>query len=123
MLFFSLGLHRAVIRAFAVSLQAHPAGTWTIGPGMVEPVLQLFQLMLATGVRLALPVMAAMVLIDIALALLSRVNSQLQLVFLAFPAKILASLLLIAWILRIIPSIFGDLAQKVLDVVQQAVIG
>jgi flagellar biosynthetic protein FliR len=123
LLFFSMGLHRAVIRAFAVSLQAHPAGAWTIGPGMVEPVLRLFQLMLSTGVRLALPVLAAMVLIDIALALLSRVNSQLQLVFLAFPAKILASLLLIAWILRIIPSIFGDLAQKILDVVQQAVIG
>jgi flagellar biosynthetic protein FliR len=123
LLFFSLGLHHAVIRAFAVSLRAHPAGTWTIGPGIIEPVVRLFQLMLSSGVRLALPVLAAMLLIDIALALIGRVNNHLQLVFLAFPAKMLASLLLIAWILRIMPRVFGELAMHVLEVVRQAVGG
>lgn len=121
LLFFTLGLHRAVISAFAVSLHTHPAGTWTIGPGIIEPVLQLFQAMLSAGVRLALPVLASMLLIDVSLALIGRVSSQLQLLFLAFPAKMLGSLLLIAWVLRLVPSVFSGLAQQVLRVVQQAV--
>ena len=66
LLFFALGLHHAVIRAFATSLQTHPAGSWALGPGIIEPVIRLFQVMLSTGLRLAMPVIVSMVLIDIA---------------------------------------------------------
>ena len=50
--------------------------------------------------RLALPVVALLMLVDLALALLGRLNAQLQLLTLAFPAKMLAALLLLAWMLR-----------------------
>src|SRR5277367_276563 len=85
LLFFALGLHRAVIRAFATSLQTHPAGSWALGPGIIEPVIRLFQVMFSTGMRLALPVVVSLALIDLALALVGRVNAQLQLLHLAFP--------------------------------------
>jgi flagellar biosynthetic protein FliR len=121
LLFFALGLHHAVIRAFAASLQAHPAGSWALGPGIIEPVIRLFQVMLSTGLRLALPIIVSMVLIDIALALIGRVNSQLQLLHLAFPVKLAGSLLLVAWIVIAIPSVFSELAAHVLDVLRQAI--
>ena len=110
LLFFAMELHHAVIRAFASSLQTHPAGSWVLGPGIIEPVIRLFQVMLTTGLRLALPVIVSMVLIDIALALIGRVNSHLQLLHLAFPVKLLGSLILVAWIVVTVPSVFGELA-------------
>jgi flagellar biosynthetic protein FliR len=121
LLFFSTGLHRSVIQAFAASLQAHPAGTWNLGPNVIEPVIRLFQVMLSTGLRLALPVLASMTMIDLALALIGRVSSHLQLIFLAFPVKMLASLLMIGWILIVLPSIFDELSLRVLSEVRRLI--
>jgi flagellar biosynthetic protein FliR len=121
LLFFSMGVHHAVIRAFAASLRTHPAGSWTLGPGIIELVVRLFQVMLSTGLRLALPVVVSMVLIDIALALIGRVNAQLQLLHLAFPVKLAGSLVLVAWIIVAIPSVFGELVAHVLNVLRLAI--
>jgi len=121
LLFFTLGLHHAVIRAFAASLQTHPAGSWVLGTGIVEPVIRLFQVMFSTGLRLALPVVVSLALIDVALALIGRVNSQLQLLHLAFPIKLLGSLVLMVWIVIAIPSVFSELANHVLNVLRLAI--
>jgi flagellar biosynthetic protein FliR len=121
LLFFTMGLHHAVIRAFAASLQTHPAGTWALGPGFIEPVIRLFQVMLSTGLRLALPVIVSMVLIDVALALIGRVNSHIQLLHLAFPVKLAGSLILVAWIIVTVPSVFSELATHVLNVLRSAI--
>jgi flagellar biosynthesis protein FliR len=105
LLFFALGLHREFLRAFALSLESHPPGTLTPGPGLIEPAIHLSSQMLVTGLRLALPVIAALALVDLSLALLGRLNSQLQLVLLAFPAKMLVGLLLIALTLAALPGL------------------
>ena len=120
LLLFTTGLHLEIVRAFALSLQVHPAGTWSLGPGMIPVMLTLFQAMLSAGVRLALPVMASLVLIDLALAMAGRITSHLQLVLLAFPLKMLASLLLIAWLLRFLPSIFVELSTRSLNTIRLA---
>jgi flagellar biosynthetic protein FliR len=121
LLFFAMGLHRSVIRAFAASLLAHPAGSWAMGQGIIDPVIQLFEDMFSTGLQLALPVIVSMVLIDISLALIGRVNGHLQLLHLAFPVKLGASLLLVAWIVITIPSVFGEFAAHILDVLRAAI--
>jgi len=121
LLFFALGLHHAVIRAFAASLQTHPAGSWALGPGIIEPVIRLFQVMFSTGLRLALPVVVSLALVDLALALVGRVNSQLQLLHLAFPIKLLGSLVLMVWIVIAIPSVFNEFATHVLNVLRLAI--
>ena len=45
--------------------------------------------MFSTGLRLALPMVAILVMVDISLALLGRVNAQLQLLTIAFPVKMI----------------------------------
>jgi flagellar biosynthetic protein FliR len=51
--------------------------------------------MFTFGLRLAMPVIGLMLLMDIALALLGRMQQQLQLLSLAFPAKMLAALVVL----------------------------
>jgi flagellar biosynthetic protein FliR len=60
-------------------------------------------------VRLALPVVALLVMVDVALALLGRINAQLQLLSLAFPAKMLIALILLSWMSAMFPRILGEI--------------
>jgi len=106
MLFFTLGMDRDVIRILARSLTAHPPGTFVLTRPMAEQVLRLGTDVFATGLRLAMPVVALLALVDIALALLGRINAQLQLLTIAFPVKMLAALLLFAWIAALYPTIY-----------------
>ena len=62
------------------------------------------------GVRLALPVVALLVMVDVALALLGRLNAQLQLLSLAFPAKMLTALVMLSWIAAIFPRVIREIS-------------
>jgi flagellar biosynthesis protein FliR len=105
MMFFSLGLDREVLRLLAASLDRIPPGTWVPSARSGEAIVRLSSGLFATGVRIALPVVALLVMIDVALALLGRINAQLQLLSLAFPVKMLIALLVLAWIAALFPRI------------------
>lgn len=109
LLFFTLGLDREVIRTFIVSLTTTPAGSFVLSRGAATHLLEIAQMMFTTGVRLALPVIAILAMTDISLALLGRVNAQLQLLTLAFPVKMMLALTVFGWLLTLVPTILrGD---------------
>ena len=102
MFFLALGFDREVIRTLADSLD--PSGRRLAGGSGAEALLRLGGDMLALAVRLALPGIALLVLTDIALGLLGRLNAQLQLLTLAFPIKMTAALVLLGWITVLLPG-------------------
>jgi flagellar biosynthetic protein FliR len=112
LIFVSLGLDREVIRALAHSLEAHPAGPW-LTPLKAEALLRLGGDMLALAVRLALPCLALLILADVALALVGRLNAQLQLLTLAFPLKMMGTLLLLGCITVLLPRLLAAYAGAV----------
>jgi flagellar biosynthetic protein FliR len=105
LLFFGAGLDREVLRIFARSLVILPAGSFAISRGMGERLLSAGAAMFSTGVRLAMPVIAVLVMVDISLALLGRVNAQLQLLTIAFPIKMMLALTVFGWILVLLPTV------------------
>jgi flagellar biosynthesis protein FliR len=110
LLFFSTGLDRQVIAAFARSLETFPPGTFTITRPIAEQVLHLGSSMFSTALRLVLPLVGLLVMVDIALALVGRLNGQLQMMLLAFPAKMLTTIAFLAWILVLYPKVFSQSA-------------
>jgi flagellar biosynthesis protein FliR len=110
MLFFALGLDRVVLMLFAQSLDKVPAGGYVFSQASAEPLIRLGGTLFAVGVRLALPVVSLLVMVDVAMALLGRINSQLQLLSLAFPAKMLTALVLLSWIVSLFPRILREIA-------------
>jgi len=62
--------------------------------------------MFSTGLRLAMPMVAVLVMVDISLALLGRVNAQLQLLHIAFPVKMLVGLAVLGWLALLFPVLF-----------------
>lgn len=109
MLFFALGFDREVLRLFAQSLDRIPTGAYAFTRASAEPLIHLGATLFSVGVRLALPVVALLVMVDVALALIGRLNAQLQLLSLAFPAKMLIALLLLTWMAVIYPRVVREI--------------
>jgi flagellar biosynthetic protein FliR len=110
LLFFALGLDRELLRLFARTLETIPAGSYVLSKASAESIIRLGSMLFTYGVRLALPVVALLLMVDVALALLGRLNQQLQLLSLAFPLKVLAALLLFAWTASVFPRILLEFA-------------
>jgi len=119
LLFFATGLDHQVLLAFSQSLAAHPPGQLVLNNSMLNLVIQAGSAMFSTGLRLVLPLLAMLLIIDLSLALLARLNSQLQLITLAFPIKMLVSLGLLAWLLLVFPKVFIQASGPILRVIRQ----
>jgi flagellar biosynthetic protein FliR len=113
LLFFALGLDREVIRVFAASLETFPPGRWIPAAPAVEAVTRLGSHMFAAGLRLALPALALITLVDVALALLGRLNAQLQLLTLSFPLKMLAAIVMLALTAPMFPRVLGSFGREI----------
>jgi flagellar biosynthetic protein FliR len=105
LLFFAMGLDREVLRIFAHSLEAVPAGTFLLSRGASQTLISAGSIMFSTGLRLALPIIAVLIMADLSLALLGRVNSQLHLLAIAFPVKMVLGLLILGWLCTLLPAL------------------
>lgn len=117
LLFFTLGLHREVIRIFAHSLETRPPGSFAITAVTVEAVIRMGATVFSTGLRLAFPVIGLLMMVDLALALLSRINAQMHLNALAFPAKTLSILVILAVLLGVVSRVYQDYAGRLLEAI------
>ncbi|HVO99518.1 MAG TPA: flagellar biosynthetic protein FliR [Bryobacteraceae bacterium] len=108
LLFFSLGLDGAILRILAASFQKYPAGSFSFTAASMDILIHLGAGMLSLGLRLALPVVALLLLIDVALALLGRMQQQLQLLSFAFPVKMIAAIGLLAALAPLMPKLFSS---------------
>ena len=120
LLFFAFGLHREVLRGLVASLDAYPPGAFLLSRPLVETVLRTGAVMFTTGLRLAFPALALLTMVDLALALLGRLQPNLQLLTVAFPAKMLAALALLAWLTALFPKLFLGAAGALLPVLRKA---
>jgi len=96
----------------ARSFERLPPGAFTLNKSVVDVVINAGTSMFATGLRIALPVIAFLLMIDLALALLGRMQPQLQLISLAFPVKMLATMVLLASIAALLPTLFQAAAAR-----------
>ncbi len=113
LLFFVLGLHRQLLLILARSLQAHPPGAFIASRASVEGLVMLGSAVFSTGFRLALPLMTLLFLIDLSVGLLGHLNAQLQLIAVAFPAKMLVALAGLSFLCVLIPRLYEQLAGQV----------
>jgi flagellar biosynthetic protein FliR len=112
LLFFALGLDRQLVLIFAQSLDAHPPGTWIASRPAAEELIRAGAAVFSTGLRLALPVAGMLLIVDIALALVGRINAQVQMITVAFPLKMALALLILSWTLAAFPRVYEQHAAQ-----------
>ncbi|WP_322795800.1 flagellar biosynthetic protein FliR [Tepidiforma sp.] len=88
LVFFAINGHHLVIQALAETLRAVPPGTFD--PFTIQPsgITSLIAGLTVTAVRLAMPVMAALVLTDVGMGIVSRTVPQMQILIVGAPVKI-----------------------------------
>lgn len=109
-LFFALGLDRQIILVLARSFQSIPPGGFGLDRPAAEAMVRLGSGIFSTGLRLALPVLALMILLDLAFGILGRLHAQLQLLSFTFAIKMLVALAFLATILSLYPAVFEQAA-------------
>jgi flagellar biosynthetic protein FliR len=114
-LFFAAGFDREVIRALAASMDPQFTAHNPLTIRSAEIVLRLGAVMFQTAMRIALPVVALLLMVDVALALLGRMQAQLQLLTVAFPAKMLTALAFLAVLVVVLPHVFESSARRTFE--------
>lgn len=118
MLFFALGLDAHILKALAASLASWPPGKFSLSAPMAAEVVKVAGNLFVVGFRIALPITGLLIMVDLALGVLGRIHSQLQVTLLAFPLKMIVGLLMLGWILVLFPRIFEGYALQGLVVIR-----
>ncbi len=88
--------HWLLIMALAGSFTSLPAAQLVLGPSLLHTFTDLSFQMLVLGLEIAAPGAAVLLIVDIALAILSRAVPQMPVYFVGMPVKILAGLVMAA---------------------------
>jgi flagellar biosynthetic protein FliR len=114
----AFGLDRQLILLLAGSLETAPPGQVLLSPEGAERILRMGALIFETGLRLALPAIGIFLVFDVLLGVLSRLEQQLQLTTVLFPAKTAGAILVTASLVAVFPQTFYDLSQICLGAVR-----
>ncbi len=119
LLFFAAGFDRQVLAILAGTLKTMPPGqiaqNLSRTHGAPEVLARLSAEIFAYGLRLAFPVTAFLLLVDLTLGFLGRVNANLQLLTLAFPVKTIAALGMFSMLAPIYAHVYVTFAQHSLE--------
>lgn len=122
MLLLSLGMDRTLIRWVGMTLEIVPLGTFSPSLRSADEVSKTVGMLFTLGIRVAMPVVALLLLVDLALALLGRISAQLQVIVLAFPIKMLVGVVLMAFLITPIANLFRvqheEIVSRVLEVLR-----
>jgi flagellar biosynthetic protein FliR len=99
--FFSVDAHHAFMRGIAFSLQ-HVAPGAGFGALQADAVIRMFGLMFSLGVSLIIPVLLCLLLVEIGLAVVSRVLPQMNVFIVLVPVKLAAGIVLFALTLPVL---------------------
>ena len=94
LLFLALDGHLLLISAVVESYLLVPAGTASLSAASLSALVTLGSLVFAGGILLALPVMTALLLINLAFGIVTRTAPQLNIFAVGFPVTIFAGLLI-----------------------------
>ena len=106
LVFFASNAHHAVLAGLWQLSVAVPVGQWDLGPGTEQVFLSLAGTLFVVALRVALPVIAVMLVADVALAVLSRLAPQMQTFFVGLPAKLGLGLLVL---LLTLPALVSEM--------------
>lgn len=115
LLFVSVGLDRLTVKALAISVERLPPGGWYLERAHMEEVIRLISEVWVTALRLALPLIGLLLILDLTLAVFGRVCSQLQLLTTTFPVKTLATLGALALMIPTFELVAQAHAQKMME--------
>jgi len=114
MIFLLLDGHHLVLIALQKTFTAVPLNGALPFNGL-EAVLRMTSVFVASGVHMALPVMAALFLTDLTLGLLARIAPQVQVYFLGLPVKVVVAMIAMGMTFAVVFPYLGSLFKSMAE--------
>lgn len=100
-------LHHYFIRAFIDTYQVLPMGKGIINLNLYQLLLKLIVNYFIIGFRIAIPVFAAILVVNVTLGILAKVAPQMNMFVVGMQLKVIVGLIVLYFIIQMIPSV-GD---------------
>lgn len=121
-IFFVTNAHHAMLRALVESYRVLPIGAVGLQGDLGDVVARMLGQVVVLGLKMALPVMVVLLLVELALGLLSRVAPSLNLMMLGFPIRVLFALLTLAAVIHTVPGLVSRAVAPALAVAAEAAV-
>lgn len=96
LLFLAINGHHVILAALSESFQRMPIGTGIDQQAVLSQVVNMFTVSFAFGFKIAMPVLVALFLLDVAFGIMARTVPQMNVFMVGMPAKILVALFVMA---------------------------
>jgi flagellar biosynthetic protein FliR len=110
-LLFTSGGHLLIVKGFATSYQGLPLGGAVPAAQLAHVMLTAFTMMFVAALQIAGPMVAVLLLADVALALMSRAAPALNIFQMGFPVKIMLTLTMLGLTFPLLPAALDTLMQ------------
>jgi flagellar biosynthetic protein FliR len=115
------GLDRILLASMIRSFRAVPLGTYALAPASAQAIVQAAGGIFLAAVELAAPVLAATMLVEVAVSLLSKLSPQLPVMMLTIPMKTLTGYILLAGSLALWPRFIEARFDSLLDLAEHLI--
>jgi flagellar biosynthetic protein FliR len=103
--------HHLLIKVIHRSYELFPAGKIPTMAALAGNMLEATSMMLIAGLRLAAPMLAALLVLLVALAILARMVPEMDIFFISFPLRIVLGLVMLVVFVPFIDGFVGEMAQ------------
>jgi flagellar biosynthetic protein FliR len=114
-LLFTSGGHLLLVRGFVTSYEGLPVGASLPTEQVASALMTAFSMMFLAAIQIAGPMVAVLLLADVALALLSKAAPALNIFSFGFPVKIMITLTLLGLTFPLLPTALDALLDTGLD--------
>ena len=116
-LLFTSGGHLLLVRGFVTSYEGLPVGASLPAEQLGSALLTAFSMMFLAAIQIAGPMVAVLLLADVALALLSKAAPALNIFAIGFPVKIMITLTLLGLTFPLLPPALDSLMDTALQAI------
>lgn len=121
LLFLSMNGHLMLIQTLANSFTTLPVDGGLVDMHRFSALIQWSGVVFSGGLRIALPVMVALLLVNLAFGVLSRATPSINLQSVGFPISLLAGILLLLYSLPALQGVLEDLLGDAFKLINQVV--
>lgn len=123
LLFLSINGHHMLIRTLYDSFGTLPIGSAVFNTGLVNGLIDLFGTVFATGIKIAGPILATILITDIALGTISKMVPQINIFVIGMPLKIGIGIIILIitmpMFIAVMETIFRLMNTGVLDYIKE----
>lgn len=112
LLFLIINGHHTLILALVGSFELVPVGVASVNGGATAHVIGVFTGMFALGLRIAAPIVAVLLISDLALGMVARTVPQLNVFILGFPLKVALGMLTLSLAAPLMAAVVGTVVTQ-----------